>query len=85
MPEAANSSQAISGDPGDFPPQSLQTLEIRAGKLLAEIKVDNPGKILREYKPDRIIEVCEAAIRRKDRIKVPAGYVIRALRAGWAV
>jgi len=56
-----------------------------AAELLRSHGVENYQKLLRSFRPERIIEVCQAADRKKDRLKNPAGYILRALRQGWAV
>jgi len=65
--------------------QDELTLGIHAGRLLEALAIDKPGTLLKQFRPERIIEVCEAAERKKDRLKNPAGYVLRALSQGWAV
>jgi hypothetical protein len=67
------------------PPADAMALGIKAGRLLEELHVAKPGKLLVQYQAERLIAVCEAALRQKDTLKNPAGYVLCALRRGWAV
>ena len=68
----------------DLPAELLQAQEL-AGQLLTELKVTRSDKLLRSYLPGRIIEVCQAAKRKQDKLKNPAGYVLQCLSKGWAV
>lgn len=55
----------------------------KAMGLLKVVKMDSPVRILATYKVERIIAVCETAIRRGAKCRNPAGWVRRALQYGW--
>ena len=65
------------------PPAPPTAAEIR--DRLAQLGVERPDSLLQSYRPERISEVIDAAERKKDKLKNPAGYVLRALAQRWAV
>ena len=85
MPEMqALAAEAARPAESELPADLLKDQEL-AKQLLTELKVTRSDKLLRSYLPGRIIEVCQAAIRKRDKLKNPAGYVLQCLSKGWAV
>lgn len=83
--KASEAASRSSEDPSDGTSKDGGDLQSQASELLVELKVDHRDRLLKQFQPARIVEVCQAAIRKRDKLSNPAGYVLRALRQGWAV
>ena len=57
----------------------------RAYQALTALGMKGARALVRDYRPERILEVCRAAEVNKMRLKNLAGYVRTALRRGWQV
>lgn len=54
-------------------------------KLMTLNRVRRCDELIRRFPPDRIKEVCIEAVRRRQNLKNPAGWIRRALTDGWNV
>lgn len=77
--ESGAPSPAVGDVQGDDPESTAD----HARMLLGYLGFDNPDDVLSQYRPERIIEVCQAVGERRDALTNPAGYVNTALRKGW--